>query len=175
MLDVDTFEMNFKAITMKLSLFFIPFFIFLQTNGCSEDDSVTPDTTINENFIEFLGVRNVAAGGCNEESTSGTESICVYGGGYTNAGLTYAIAVSHQGLCRSATFNLRDNFDESGNSFFIIQVAENGVAIENYFGNTGTVRVTDTGNITSIEFSGTVVSSSTGIEETISGFMECGL
>ncbi len=158
---------------MKLSLFFIPLFLFLQSNGCSEDDSVTPEGTINENFIEFLGVRNEASGGCNQESTSGTEFICVYGGGYLNGGLSYTIAVSHLGLCRTASFNLRDDVDQAGNSFFIIQVAEDGVAIENYYGTTGTVNVTDSGNLTSIEFSGTVTSTLTGIEETISGFMEC--
>jgi len=156
---------------MKLSVLLIPLFVFLQTGSC--DDDSMDNITINENFVEFLGVRNEASGGCNEESIGSSESTCVYAGAYSNGGLGYAIAVSHQGLCRSATFNIRDNFDQSSNAFFVVQITEDGVAIETFLGFSGIVEVTDTGNISSLDFNGTVVSTLTGEEETIRGFLEC--
>ena len=121
---------------MKLSLLFIPFFIFLQTDSCG-DDTVDDGGSINENFVEFLGVRNEAAGGCNIQSM-GNPQVCTYVGSYNNAGQGYTISISHTGDCRTATVNLGD------------------------FGSSS-----------SMEFEGTVISSSTGEEETISGFMEC--
>jgi len=157
---------------MKFSIAFIFLAIFLQTGSC-DDDSNDVGGSINENFVEFLGVRNEASGGCNEESIGSSESTCVYAGAYTNEGLGYAIAVSHEGLCRSATFNLRDNFDQSNNAFFVLQITEDGVAIETFLGFSGIVEVTDTGNISSLRFNGTVVSTLTGEEETIEGFLEC--
>ena len=147
--------------------------MFMQAGSCGDDDSQDDGGSINENYVEFLGSRNDANGGCNVESITATESTCVYSGGYSRDGLSYTIVVSHTGLCRSATFGLRDNFDQPSNAFFVIQVAENGVATETYLGFSGSVNVTDTGNVTSMSFEGVVVSNSTGKEETIKGFLEC--
>ncbi len=156
---------------MKLSLLFIPFFIFLQTDSCG-DDTVDDGGSINENFVEFLGVRNEAAGGCNIQSM-GNPQVCTYVGSYNNAGQGYTISISHTGDCRTATFNLRDNLNSPSNAQLFLQITENGVAIETYLGNSGTVNLGDFGSSSSMEFEGTVISSSTGEEETISGFMEC--
>jgi len=157
---------------MKLSLFVLPLFFVLQTGSCDDDSSDT-EVPVNDNYIEFLGARNVASGGCNQEAVSGTETICVYTGGYSAGGLGYTVSVSHLGLCRSATFNMRDNLDQVSNGLFILQITENGVGIENYFGSTGTINVTDTGTGSSISFNGTIISTTTGEEQTITGFMEC--
>jgi len=159
---------------MKVWIFLISLLVLLQMDSCGEDDSLDDGGSINENFVEFLGERNDANGGCNVESTTGDFS-CTYSGAYTDDGLGYAIAVTHEGLCRTATFNLRDNIDQSSNAFFILQVTENGVAIDTYLGSSGTIMVTDTGVVTSLEFSGTVVNTVTGEEEEIEGFMECPL
>ncbi len=159
---------------MKLAIFFLPLLFFLQTGGCEGDDSDDLGS-INENFIEFLGTRNVAVGGCNQGGPTSSDPTCVYTGGYSLGGLSYTVAVSHTGFCRSASFNLRDNLDSDSNAFFIIQIAESGVATETFLGSTGWVEVFDAGTITGFEFNGTVISLLTGEEEDISGFMECPL
>lgn len=158
---------------MKLSIFLIPLLFFLQTGGCGGDDTSDDGGFVNENFIEFLGARNEASGGCNQGNPTSSNPTCVYGGGYQAGGLSYTIAVTHTGFCRNATFNLRDNLDQASNAFFIMQIADNGVAMENFFGSTGSVEVFDSGTITGLSFSGTVVSQTDGSVETISGYMEC--
>ncbi|MEP0262536.1 hypothetical protein [Dokdonia sp.] len=157
---------------MKTWIAIISFFILLQTDSCSSDDSSDDGGFINENFVEFLGVRSDANGGCNIETTTGNFS-CTYAGAFTSGGLNYAIAVTHEGLCRTASFNLRDNLDQPSNAVFILQATSDGVAVETYFGNTGTINVTDSGTVTSLRFNGTVINTATGDEETIEGFVEC--
>ena len=169
------FEKLINPENMKLAIFLLPLLFFLQTGGCGDDDSVDDGGSINENFIEFLGTRNVASGGCNQGNPTSSNPTCAYGGGYSLDGLCYAIALSHTGFCRTASFNLRDNINQASNAFFIIQIAENGVATETFLGSTGWVDVFDSGTVTGFEFSGTVISTLTGEEETISGYMECPL
>lgn len=157
---------------MKLKLFImLPLFIILQGGGCSSDDD---SGSINDNFVTFLGVTNEASGGCNIETTTG-DFFCSYTGGYLNDGLSYTISVSHTGLCSTSTYNLRDNLDSPSNALFFIQIASNGVATDTYIGHSGSIDLGDFGVSSSMDFSGTVIHTQTGEEETISGFMECPL
>jgi len=152
----------------------IPLYFFLQGGGCSSDDDGGNDGT-NDNFITFLGVTNDANGGCNIQSDDGLDISCTYSAGYQFDGLSYTIAVSHEGICRTGTFNMRDNLDQPSNAYFFLQVASDGVGIENYFGFSGTVDLVDTGSSSNMRFSGTVVSSLSGEEEAIEGFLQCPL
>jgi hypothetical protein len=157
---------------MKLAIFMIPVFLFLQSSGCS-DDSSDDGGSINENFVEFAGVRYEASGGCNVESINGQDASCVYAGAFRSGGLGYAIAISHEGFCRSATFNLRDNLDQPSHAYFVMQITEDGVAIETFLGTSGTIDLTDSGNVSSIDFAGTITSVETGMTESIEGYLEC--
>lgn len=161
---------------MKYLMYIFSFLLLLQADSCGDDDSIDDGggETLSENFVEFLGVRSEASGGCNIENTMG-EFSCTYAGAYTDSGLGYSIAVTHTGLCRTATFNLRNNLDQESNAAFIIQVTSNGVAVDTYLGSTGTVNVTDSGITSSLGFNGTVINTTTGEEETIVGFIECPL
>ena len=160
---------------MKIKLLLmIPVFIFLQGGGCSDDDDSGTDGT-NNNYITFLGVTNDANGGCNIQSDDGLDISCTYSAGYQLDGLSYTIAVSHEDLCRTGTFNMRDNLDQPSNAYFFLQVASDGVGIENYFGFSGTVELVDTGISSNMRFNGTVINSSTGVEELIEGFVQCPL
>lgn len=153
----------------------IPLFIVLQGGGCeSDDDGGSTDGTIN-NFITFLGVTNNANGGCNIQSDDGLDISCTYTGFYQLNGLSYTIAISHEGVCRTGTFNLRDDLDQPSNAYFILQVASDGVAIDTFLGFSGTVDLVDSGISSSMSFDGTVVNTETGEEEAISGFIQCPL
>nr|WP_321234470.1 hypothetical protein [uncultured Psychroserpens sp.] len=159
---------------MKIKLLILlPLFIFLQGGGCSSDDDSSDGT--NDNFINFLGTTNDGNGGCNIQSDDGLDVSCVYTAFYQRDGLSYTIAVTHTGECRTATFNMRDNLDQPSHAFFLLQVASNGVAIDNYLGFSGTVDVVDSGISSSIRFDGTVVNTVTGEEEAIEGFVQCAL
>ncbi|WP_298904376.1 hypothetical protein [uncultured Psychroserpens sp.] len=156
---------------MKIKLLMLlPLFILLQVGGCSDDDSA--DDTGN-NFINFLGTTNDGNGGCNVQSDDGLDVSCTYTAFYQRDGLSYTIAVTHNGECRTATFNMRDNLDQPSHAYFLLQVASNGVAIDNYLGFSGTVDLVDTGVSSSIRFNGTVVNTVTGEEEAIEGFVQC--
>lgn len=158
---------------MKIKLLLmIPLFIILQGGGCSNDDDGGSDGTIN-NYINFLGTTNDGNGGCNIQSDDGLDISCTYSAFYQRDGLSYTIAVSHEGICRTGTFNMRDNLDQPSNAYFFLQVASDGVGIENYFGFSGTVELIDTGISSSIRFNGTVISSLSGEEEAIEGFVQC--
>ena len=160
---------------MKLKLLLIiPLSILLQ-GGCSSDDDGGSTDGTSDNFITFLGTTNDANGGCNIQSEDGLDVSCTYSAGYQFDGLSYTIAVSHEGICRTGTFNMRDNRDQPSNAYFFLQVASEGVGIENYFGFSGTVDLVDTGVSSNMRFSGTVVSSLTGEEEAIEGFVQCPL
>ena len=156
---------------MKSYLFMLPLALFLQTGSC-DDDSDGGDNTPS-NFVTFQGETNSAFGGCNVESTSNDEFICVYNGGYNADGLGYGIAVSHLGLCRTATFNMSNEPTDSGEALFVLQITADGVVMETFVGSSGTVNVFDGGLSSSIEFDGTLVSLDTGATETISGFIAC--
>lgn len=160
---------------MKSYLLLFPLFFFLQTGSCSDDSDGTSDDTgfLTDNFVSFLGETNEAAGGCNVESTSDAEFFCTYAGGYTSGGESFTIAVSHRGVCRTATFAMRDNANETGVAQFILSIATDGVSTATYYGVSGTVNVTDSGVQTSIEFNGTVLNVATGDEEPIEGFIAC--
>ena len=160
---------------MKIKLLLmIPLFIILQGGGCSNDDDNGTDGT-NNNFITFLGTTNDGNGGCNIQSDDGTYVSCTYSAFYQRDGLSYTIAINHEGVCRTGTFNLRDNLDQPSNVYFIMQVASNGVAIDTYLGFSGSVNLSDTGVSSSVRFEGTVVNISTGDEEEIEGFVQCPL
>ncbi len=156
---------------MKLLHLFIliPVFLILQDSSCSSDDD---GGSINNNFITFLGTTNEASGGCNVQS-QGLEIRCTYSGFYTLSGLSYTIGVTHNGPCTIGTFNLTDNLNSESNAFFILQVAEDGVAIETYYGISGSIELNDYGTGSNMEFSGTVYNTSTLDEFDISGFIEC--
>ena len=157
---------------MKLILLFtLPLILFMQAGSCGDDTS--DDGFINDTFVTFLGTTNDANGGCNIESMSGTQSSCTYAGSYNLDGQGYAISVSHTGICRSATFQLRDNINQPSNALFIVQITEDGVAVETFTGFSGTVDLVDAGTITSMAFNGTVLNTETGDEQAISGYMEC--
>ncbi|WP_299222871.1 hypothetical protein [uncultured Psychroserpens sp.] len=159
---------------MKIKLLLMmPLFIFLQGGGCSDDDDGSDNT--NANFINFLDTTNDGNGGCNIQSDDGLDISCTYSAFYQRDGLSYTIAISHEGVCRSGTFNLRDNLDQPSNVYFILQVASNGVAVDTYLGFSGTVNLTDTGTSSSIRFNGTVINTDTGEEEPIEGFVQCPL
>ncbi|MEP2937466.1 MAG: hypothetical protein ABJM06_09030 [Gilvibacter sp.] len=160
---------------MKSYILLFPLFFFLQTGSCSDDSSGDDGGPLNDNFVSFLGETNEASGGCNVESTSDAEFFCTYAGGYTSGGESFTIAVSHRGVCRTATFAMGDNANESGTAQFILSIATSGVSSATYYGFTGTVNVTDTGIQSSIEFSGTVLNVATGDEEAIEGFIACAL
>ena len=150
---------------MKIKLLLmIPLFIFLQGGGCSSDDDGANDGTA-DNYITFLGVTNDANGGCNIQSDDGLDISCTYTAFYQLDGLSYTIAISHEGECRTGTFNLRDDLDQPSNAYFILQIAEDGVPIETYLGFSGTVNLVDTGISSSVSFDGTVVNIDSGIEE----------
>lgn len=158
---------------MKIKLLILlPLFIFLQGGGCSSDDENGTDGT-NDNFINFSDTANDGNGGCNIQSDDGLDISCTYSAFYQRDGLSYTIAVTHNGECRTATFNMRDNLDQPSNAYFILQIASNGVAIDNYLGFSGTVNLVDTGISSSIRFDGTVVNTVTGVEEAIEGFVQC--
>lgn len=159
---------------MKTYLFALPLLLFMQTGSCDDDSDTTSDDS-SSNFVTFLGETNDAFGGCNVESTDDDLFICVYNGGYNANGQGFTIAVSHTGLCRTASFTLDSEATNDGEAQFIIQISESGVAVETFVGVSGTVNVSDSGVNSSIEFNGTVVSLTSGEEETISGFIECGL
>lgn len=165
----NTFDEN--ILIMKFSIFLLPLLFFLQAGSCGDDTE--DDTSSNLNFVVFLGETNEANGGCNVSSNPGSDPSCVYAGSYTSGGLGYAIAISHTGFCRTASFNLRDNLDQPSNAFFVIQETENGVGIETYVGTSGSISLVDDGIIRSMSFSGTVTSLETGSTETIEGFIEC--
>lgn len=157
---------------MKIKLLLmIPLFVFLQGGGCSSDDDSSDGTV--DNYITFLGVTNDANGGCNIQSDDGLDISCTYSAYYQLDGLSYTIAISHEGECRTGTFNLRDNLDQPSNVYFILQVAENGVATATYLGFSGTVNLVDTGISSSVSFDGTVINNITGDEEAIVGFVQC--
>lgn len=159
---------------MKIKLLLmIPLFIFLQGGGCSSDDDTIPNDGTSDNFITFLGITNDANGGCNIQSDDGLDISCTYSAFYQLDGLSYTIAVSHEGECRTGTFNLRDDLDQPSNAYFILQVASDGVAIDTYLGFSGTVDLVDTGISSSVSFEGTVVNTETGVEEAIVGFIQC--
>ncbi len=160
--------MKFKLLLM------IPLFIVLQGGGCSDDDDGTTDGTSN-NFITFLGVTNDASGGCNVQSDTGLDISCSYSGFYQLDGLSYTVTITHEGVCTTGTFNLRDNLDQPSHAYFILQVASNGVAVDTYLGFSGTVDLVDSGISSSMSFEGTVVHTVTGEEEAISGFIQCPL
>ncbi len=160
---------------MKSYIFLFPLFMLLQTGFCSDDSSGDDGGPLNDNFVSFLGEINEASGGCNVESTSDAEFFCTYAGGYTSGGESFTISISHRGVCRTATFALRDSANEAGSALFILSIATSGVSTATYYGLTGTINVTDTGVQSSIEFNGTVLNVATGDEEVIEGFIACGL
>lgn len=156
---------------MKLKfLVLVPLLIVLQGGACSSDDD---GGSINDNYVTFLGITNEATGGCNVESQGGLDIICVYSGFYQLDGLSYGIGISHSGVCRTGTFNLRDDLDQPSDAFFVLQITDNGVVIDTYVGSSGTVDLSDSGTSTSMRFIGTVTNLETGEEEAIDGFMEC--
>ncbi|WP_299523280.1 hypothetical protein [Winogradskyella sp.] len=157
---------------MKLKLLvLIPLLIVLQGGGCSSDDD--GGGSINDSYVTFLGETTEATGGCNVESQGGLETICVYSGFYQLDGLTYGIAVSHEGFCISATFNLRDELNESSDAFLVLQITDNGVVVETYVSISGSVDLVDAGTATSMRFEGTMRNLQTGEEEPIEGYIEC--
>lgn len=158
---------------MKTWIVITSLFMLLQTDSCSSDDSQDDGGSINENFVEFLDVRSDANGGCNVETSSGGSFSCTYVGSFVNNGLSYTISVTHSGVCRTATFNMRNNIDQPGNALVLLQGAENGQVVSAYFGSTGSIQLTDSGTITTIDFNGIVINNETGEEEDIIGFMEC--
>lgn len=164
--------LNYTVMKMNL-LLMIPLFIILQGGGCSSDDDGSDGTS--DNFINFLGTTNDGNGGCNIQSDDGLDISCTYSAFYQRDGLSYTIAISHEGECRTGTFNLRDNLDQPSNAYFVLQVASNGVAIDTYLGFSGTVNLTDTGANSSVRFDGTVVNISSGEEKAIEGFVSCPL
>ncbi|WP_299364977.1 hypothetical protein [Winogradskyella sp.] len=158
---------------MKLKLLvLIPLLIVLQGGGCSSDDD-DGGGSINDNFVTFLGETTEATGGCNVESQGGLDITCVYSGFYQLDGLTYGIAVSHEGTCRSATFNLRDELNDSSDAFLVLQITDNGVVVETYVSISGSVDLVDAGTVSSMRFEGTMRNLATDEEETIEGFIEC--
>lgn len=159
---------------MKTYLFALPLVLFLQTGSC-DDDSGDSGMSDSENFVTFLGETNDPFGGCNVESTSNDEFFCVYNGGYNADGVGYSIAVSHTGLCRTATFNMSNDTQAGGDALFVVQLTVEGIVTDTYVGNSGTVNVSDSGLNSSIEFEGTVINLETGVEEAISGYIACGL
>lgn len=159
---------------MKSYIFMLPLLLFLQTGSCDDDEGTTTNNTP-DNFVTFQGVTNDAFGGCNVDSDTAGEFICVYNGGYNLDGQGYGIAVSHTGVCRTATFNMSNDTEEDGDALFVLQITESGVVVETFVGASGTVNVFDSGINSSVEFDGTVVSLNTGLTETISGYIECGL
>jgi len=159
---------------MKLNLLILlPLFIVLQGGGCSSDDDASDGA--NDNFINFLDTTNTGNGGCNIQSDDGLDVSCTYSAFYQRDGLSYTIAITHEGECRTATFNLRDNLDQPSNAYFVLQVASNGVAIDTYLGFSGTVDLVDTGTSSSVSFDGVVINTTTGEEEAIEGFVQCPL
>ena len=152
----------------------LPLFIILQGGGCSNDDDGGSDGT-NNNFVTFQGVTNNANGGCNVQSDDGLDIFCVYSAFYQLDGLSYNIAISHEGVCRSATFNLVNDYDQPSNASFVLQIASEGVPVETFVGSSGTINLVDSGVSSSISFDGTIVSLNTGTSETISGYVKCPL
>ncbi|MEY8849762.1 hypothetical protein AB9K26_13165 [Psychroserpens sp. XS_ASV72] len=159
---------------MKIKLLvLIPLAIFLQ-GGCSDDDDGGSDGT-NNNYITFQGVTNDGNGGCNVQSDTGLDISCVYSVFYQLDGLSYGIAISHDGVCRSGTFNLSDGIDQSSDAFFVLQITSDGVPVETFVGSSGTVDLVDSGVSSSASFDGTVISLDTGVTESISGYVKCPL
>jgi len=159
---------------MKSLIFMFPLIMFLQTGSCSDDTTTDDGGPLNDNYVSFLGETNEASGGCNVESSTG-DFFCTYAGGYTSSGESYTISISHMGLCRTASFAMRNNADEAGNALFILSIASSGVSTATYTGFSGTVNVTDSGTQTSMQFNGTVINVATGDEEAIEGYIACGL
>ncbi|MEO1030692.1 MAG: hypothetical protein AAFX55_04770 [Bacteroidota bacterium] len=157
---------------MKLKLLvLLPLFIVLQGGGCSSDDD--DGGSINDSFVTFLGETTEATGGCNVESQGGLDTTCVYSGFYQLDGLTYGIAISHEGFCTSATFNLNDELDDSSDAFLVLQITDNGVVVETYVSTSGSADLVDAGTVTSMRFEGTMRNLETGAEEAIEGYIEC--
>lgn len=158
---------------MKLILFILPLFIFLQVGSCGEDDSSDDGGSINDSFITFLGETNEALGGCNVQSQN-NPIFCTYSGHATLAnGDTVVISVSHSGVCRTATFNLSDNIDNNGDALVFVQIATNTVVTDTYLGSTGTVDLGDFGLNSSMDLDGEVTHTEDGTVLSISAFIEC--
>lgn len=156
---------------MKLKLLVLmPLLIVLQGGGCSSDDD---GGSINDNYVTFQGETTEATGGCNVESQGGLDISCVYSGFYQFDGLTYGIAVSHEGFCTTATFNLNDELGDPNDAFLVLQITDNGVVVETFVSVSGTVSLVDAGTVTSMRFEGTMMNLQTGEQESIEGFMEC--
>ncbi len=161
---------------MKLKLLLlIPMLIFLQGGACSSDDDGGSDDNNPTNFIRFQGITNEGNGGCNVQADEGLDISCVYSLFYQLDGLSYAIAISHEGVCRSATFNLTDSLDQPSDAFFVLQITSEGVPVETFVGLSGSIDLVDTGVSSSATFEGTIVSLDTGVAEDISGFVKCPL
>ncbi|MEM1002321.1 MAG: hypothetical protein AAGH46_06715 [Bacteroidota bacterium] len=160
---------------MKFKLIFLlPLIFFLQVGGCSDDEDENNDGNI-ESFVTFQGETNTAVGGCNVQSDAGLDILCNYLANYQLNGLNYGIAISNDGICRTATFNLSNDFEGDGNALFVLQITDNGIPLETFVGVSGTIDLVDSGVSSSMRFQGTIISLDTGVEETIEGFVQCPL
>ncbi|NRA91985.1 MAG: hypothetical protein HRU26_04765 [Psychroserpens sp.] len=161
---------------MKIKLLLmIPLMIFLQGGACSSDDDDGSDDGTNNNFILFQDVSSIPTGGCNIQSDAGLETLCNYLANYQIDGLNYGIAISHEGFCRTGTFNLGNDFQGEGNTSFILQITDQGIPVETFVGVSGTVDLSDSGASSSMSFEGIIVSLDTGVQESIEGFVHCPL
>jgi len=161
--------MNLKILLM------VPLFIIMQVDGCSSDDEGDVNDGTQDNYVNFQGTVNDPTGGCNVQSETGTDLLCNYLANYQLDGLNYGIAITHSGVCRSATFNMSNDFEEGGDALFVLQITDQGIPVETFVGSSGTVDLVDSGSNSSMSFNGTVVSLDTGVEEPIEGFIQCPL
>ena len=159
---------------MKSYLLLLPLLLFLQTGSCEDDDTPSDEAgDLTENYMNFMGGTSEAFGGCNQDSTSGDDLICVYAGSFVLDGLGYAIAITHKGLCRSASFSIDEQALEEGEAIVILQASESGVTIETFRGVSGTVTLVDSGTNVSFRINGTVQSTTDDSLEAIEGYIIC--
>lgn len=175
MLTIILYHIN-TSIFMKIKfLLMIPLFIIMQVDGCDTDDEVNTNDGTENNFVTFQGTTNDPIGGCNIQSDAGLDISCNYLANYQLDGLNYGIAITNNGVCRTATFNMSNNFEETGDALFVLQITDNGVPIESFVGVSGTIDLVDSGANSSMSFEGSVISLNTGITEPIEGFIKCPL